>query len=137
MQEDVVVVTPIKYPLLGDRVQSTFIDTILIIVSMFIISAILDRYENVPDWVRITLFASIWLVYDPLCTSLGCTLGNYVKGLRVRQHNNHTKKINIVLAIFRYVVKISLGWVSFLTINTNHEKRAIHDFVAGSVVIKI
>ncbi len=137
MQEDVIIVTPIKYPLLGDRVQSTFIDTILIIVSMFIISAILDRYENVPDWVRIALFVSIWLAYDPLCTSLGCTLGNYVKGLRVRQHNNPTKKINIVLAIFRYVVKISLGWVSFLTINTNLEKRAIHDFVAGSVVIKI
>lgn len=39
-------------------------------------------------------------------------------------------------AIIRYIIKISLGWISFLTINSNYEKRAIHDFVAGSVVIK-
>jgi uncharacterized RDD family membrane protein YckC len=137
MSEDLISIPPIKFPLLGDRVQSTFIDTMLIIISMFVISAVLDRFDNVPDWVRISLFVGIWLVYDPLCTALGCTLGNYVKGLRVRQHNDTTKKINIVLAVFRYIIKVSLGWISFLTINSNSEKRAIHDFIAGSVVIKI
>jgi uncharacterized RDD family membrane protein YckC len=137
MSEDLISIPPIKFPLLGDRVQSTFIDTMLIIISMFVISAVLDRYENVPDWVRISLFVGIWLVYDPLCTAVGCTLGNYVKGLRVRQHNDTTKRINIVLALFRYIIKIVLGWISFLTINSNIEKRAIHDFIAGSVVIKI
>ncbi len=137
MQEDKLTNSPIKYPLLGDRVQSTFIDTILIIVFMFIISGILDKFENVPDWVRICLFIAIFLVYDPLCTSLGFTLGNYVKGLRVRQFSNPSKKINIVLAICRYIVKILLGWVSFLTIHSNPEKRAIHDFVSGSIVIKV
>lgn len=126
-----------KYPLLGDRIQSTFIDTILIIVLMFVFASILDQFENVPDWVRIGLFVFIWIIYDPVCTSFGFTLGNYCKGLRVRQHDDITKRINIVQAIFRYLLKLFLGWVSFLTINSNKEKRAIHDFAVGSVVIKV
>jgi uncharacterized RDD family membrane protein YckC len=126
-----------QYPLLGDRIQSTFIDTVLIILSMFLFANILDQFNNPPDWVRIVMFVSIWIVYDPLCTSMGCTLGNYIKKLRVRQFENTAKRINFFQAIIRYTVKIFLGWISFLTINSNKEKRAIHDFAAGSVVIRV
>lgn len=126
-----------EYPLLGDRIQSSFIDMILIILMMFVFASILDRYENVPDWVRIILFIGLWAAYEPVCTSLGCTLGNYIKGIRVRQHDSATKRINIFQALIRYVVKIVLGWISFLTIHSNHERRAIHDFMAGSVMIKV
>jgi len=127
----------VKYPLLGERIQSTFIDMMLIIVLMFLFASILDKFENVPDWVRITLFILVWLAYDPICTSFGFTVGNYIKGLRVRQHDNINKRINIFQAVFRYLIKIFLGWFSFLTINSNKEKRAIHDFAVGSVVIKL
>lgn len=126
-----------RYPLLSERIQSTFIDTVFIVILMFIFASVLERFENVPDGVRITLFVLVWIVYDPVCTSLGFTLGNYIKGLRVRQHENVDKKINVFQAILRYLIKIFLGWISFLTINTNKEKRALHDFVAGSVVIKV
>ncbi|MGN6436308.1 MAG: RDD family protein [Agriterribacter sp.] len=126
-----------RYPLLSERIQSTFIDTVFIVILMFIFASVLDRFENVPDGVRITLFVLVWIVYDPVCTSLGFTLGNYIKGLRVRQHENVDKKINVFQAALRYLIKIFLGWISFLTINTNKEKRALHDFVAGSVVIKV
>ena len=125
------------YPDLSARIQSTFIDSILIIVLMFVFASILDKFENVPDWVRIAMFASLFIVYEPLCTSLACTLGNYIKGIRVRKYSDHSKRINIFQAIIRYMVKILLGWISFLTINSNPQKRAIHDFVAGSVMIKI
>ncbi|MGN6494428.1 MAG: RDD family protein [Agriterribacter sp.] len=135
LPEDINVHT--RYPLLSERIQSTFIDTIFIVILMFIFASVLDRFENVPDGVRITLFVLVWIVYDPVCTSLGFTLGNYIKGLRVRQHENVDKKINVFQAALRYLIKIFLGWISFLTINTNKEKRALHDFVAGSVVIKV
>jgi len=127
----------VEYPLLGDRIQSSFIDMILIVIMMFVFASILDRYENVPDWVRIVLFFGLWAAYEPVCTSLGCTVGNYIKGIRVRQHDDGTKRINIFQALLRYVVKIALGWVSFLTIHSNDERRAIHDFMAGSVMIKV
>ena len=128
---------PVEYPLLGDRVQSSFIDLILIVILMFVFASVLDRYDNVPDWVRITLFVGPWAAYEPVCTSLGCTLGNLVKGIRVRQHEGTTKRINIFQALLRYILKIALGWVSFLTIHSNKERRAIHDLIAGSVMIKV
>jgi uncharacterized RDD family membrane protein YckC len=127
---------PEKYPDLSDRIQSSFIDTILIIVMMFIFASVLDRFENVPDWVRIAMFSGLFIIYEPLCTSIGFTLGNYIKGIRVRQEIDSEKRINIFLAVIRYIVKILLGWISFLTINTNSKKRALHDFIAGSVMIK-
>ncbi|GAO43567.1 RDD family protein [Flavihumibacter petaseus] len=99
-------------------------------------SILLERYENTPDWIRIALFFGLWAVYEPLCTSLGCTAGNYLKGIRVRDVNHPEKRINFLQAFIRYVIKLSLGWISFLTMYTNHQRRAIHDLVAGSVMIR-
>jgi len=125
-----------EYPSLVARMQSTFIDLLFVIALMFAFSAILDHYANVPDWIPVLLFIGIWVVYEPLCTSMGATLGNYFKGIRVRQEQDPTKRINFFAALLRYVVKVLLGWVSFLTIGNNPERRAIHDFAAGSVMIK-
>jgi uncharacterized RDD family membrane protein YckC len=104
---------------------------------MFVFAAVLDRFENVPDWVRIALFASLFIAYEPLCMTLGSTLGNYLKGIRVRKDSDSTKRINILQAIMRYPVKVLLGWISFLTISSNPKRRAIHDLVSGSVMIKL
>jgi uncharacterized RDD family membrane protein YckC len=126
-----------KYPQLTDRIQSTFIDTVLIIILMYAFSSILDKFDNVPDWVRILMFAGLFIAYEPLCMVFGSTLGNYLKGIRVRKHSNSSKRINIFQAIIRYPVKVLLGWISFLTINSNPKRRAIHDLVSGSVMIKL
>jgi uncharacterized RDD family membrane protein YckC len=128
---------PDIYPLLSERIQSTFIDMIFIVALMFAFSSMLETYENAPDWIRIALFIGIWVIYEPVCTSLGCTLGNYIKSIRVRRHNDMGKRINIFQALVRYIIKVFLGWLSFVTINTNVEKRAIHDLVAGSLMIKL
>ena len=130
-------ITPNKvYPSLSDRIQSAFIDAVLIVVLMFMATALLDKYENAPDWIRIVLFFGLWAVYEPLCTTLGCTLGNYMKGIRVRRYDNESKRINFFAAFVRYCVKVLLGWISFITIHFNPERRAIHDYVAGSVMVK-
>ena len=123
------------YLTLSDRVQSTFIDTILIITLMFMFSSVLERYEAAPDWIRIALFIGIWAVYEPVCTAAGCTLGNFIKKIRVRKINNPKQRINILQAFIRYIFKAALGWISFLTIHGNNERRALHDFAAGSVMI--
>lgn len=125
------------YPPLSDRIQSTFIDTLFIVGLMFVIAGILDKMDNPPDWLRIVLFVSIWLVYEPLATTLGATLGNYMKGIRVKQAENSTKRIGFLQALVRYIVKVALGWISFLTITGNPKRRAIHDMAVGSVMIKI
>ena len=124
------------YPSLSDRIQSAFIDAVLIVVLMFMATALLDKYENAPDCIRIVLFFGLWAVYEPLCTTLGCTLGNYMKGIRVRRYTNESKRINFFAAFVRYCVKILLGWISFITIHFSPERRAIHDYMVGSVMVK-
>lgn len=125
-----------EYPTLSDRVQSTFIDTIFIVVLMFIVGSLLDKYDGAPDWIRMVLFFGIWGIYEPLCTTFGFTVGNYLKAIRVRKVSNVSRKINFVQAFIRYVLKITLGWISFLTMHSNQQRRAIHDFAGGSVMIK-
>src|SRR5215216_830474 len=99
-------VTEIEYPSLSDRVQSTFIDTLFILMLMFVFASILDRYENAPDWIRIVFFFVIWGVYEPICTAFGATIGNLIKGIRVRKISDNSKRINILQALIRYVSKI-------------------------------
>lgn len=126
-----------KYPELSARIQSTFIDTLFIVLLMFVFSSILDRIHDPPEWLHIVMFVGIWMIYEPLCTTLGCTIGNYLKGIRVRSVGDISKRINIFQALIRYALKVMLGWLSFLTIHQNTERRAIHDLAAGSVMINV
>jgi uncharacterized RDD family membrane protein YckC len=125
-----------EYPDLKDRIQSAFIDLTLLIVLMIVFASIIDKYENVPDWVRMAI-VGFFIVYEPLFMSFGCTLGNFIKGIRVRKHSDSTKKINILQAIIRFPIKFMLGWLSYITIGSSPKRRAIHDLAAGSVMIKL
>ncbi|MCF3111191.1 RDD family protein [Niabella sp. CC-SYL272] len=126
-----------QYPELTDRIQSTFIDMLFVIILAFIAGGLLDRYEQVPDWVRMVLFISLFVLYEPVCLVLGCTLGNYLKGIRVRRFSDASRRIGLLQAFIRYPVKVLLGWISFITIRTNPRKRAIHDLVSGTVMIRL
>lgn len=127
---------PLAYPTLLDRIKSTTIDSLLIIAAAFLISEILAMTGGVPTSVKITLMALI-LLYEPLCTAFGATIGNDKMKIRVRSVNNPEKRINLFLAIIRFIFKILLGWLSFITFFTSSRNRAIHDIVSGSVVIQV
>ncbi len=125
-----------EYPSLLKRLQSSVIDAIVILVAMVAFAQFSNQFENFPTFLRIGLLASL-LLYEPICISFGCTLGNYLLGLRVRRNDNETSKINFLQAVLRYITKLALGWISFLTIHSNPKRRAIHDMVANSVMIKL
>jgi uncharacterized RDD family membrane protein YckC len=57
--------------------------------------------------------------------------------IRVRKYARHGERINLLQAYVRYIFKSGLGWLSFLTVHTNKERRAIHDIIAGSVMIEL
>lgn len=128
----------VRYPDLKTRVQSTLIDTILMVALMFLAAIILEKInpsQNEDDgWIRGVIFILIWGIYEPVTMTLGCTLGNYLMNIRVRKITDNTKRINLLQSFIRFILKILLGWISFLTIHSNKERRAIHDFVAGSVM---
>jgi uncharacterized RDD family membrane protein YckC len=124
------------YPYLSERIQSTIIDSALILVFFLITSGVLDVISKSPDYIRVILFFGILFGYEPFCVTFGCTLGNYIKGIRVRRFRDTTKRITFVQAIVRHFFKVLLGWLSFLTINANPKRRAIHDLICGSVMIR-
>ncbi len=125
-----------KYPLMLERIQSTLIDSVLIIACMIIFSDILSNFKNVPIWLRAVLLISLFL-YEPIATTFGGTIGNNIKGIRIRKIADEVQSINIFQAIIRYFFKLLLGWLSFISIFSNNKQRAIHDIFSGTVMIKI
>jgi uncharacterized RDD family membrane protein YckC len=124
-----------QYPSLLTRMMSLFFDTLVLVVSMLVFARILDEFPNAPDWLRMALFFSIFFAYEPLCLTYGCTIGNFLMRIRVRQFRETNSRITLPNAILRFIVKACLGWISFVTIHSNPERRAIHDMAAGSVMI--
>ncbi|MBC8882556.1 RDD family protein [Flavobacterium piscinae] len=104
-----------EYPTILERIKSTTIDTIIIIAFMYFASEILNSFENVPDFIRMILFALI-LLYEPILTAFGATIGNEKMEIRVRSNANHAKKINFFQAVIRVILKYLLGWLSFITL---------------------
>lgn len=124
-----------KYPFLLERIQSILIDSILIIACMILISDVLSNFKNVPDWLRAVLLILIFL-YEPIMTTFGGTIGNNIKRIQVRKNSDETQSINFFQAIIRYFFKLLLGWLSFITIFSSNKKRAVHDIISGTVMIK-
>jgi uncharacterized RDD family membrane protein YckC len=125
-----------NYPGVFDRIKAIITDGVLIIIFMFVASYIFSLFKTVPDYARIIAFVFIFLLYDPLFTSIfGGTIGHMIIGLRIKRESDEQKNILFPLAIVRYIVKVSLGWISLLTISANAKRKAIHDYLVGSVVV--
>ena len=124
-----------NYPSVLDRTKSTLIDTILLIACMLLFTDILEMFEKVPEWTRAVLFISL-LMYEPICTTFGATLGNDKMKIRVRKNSDTTKRLNIFQAIIRYFFKIIFGWLSYLSIFISPKSRTIHDIISGSIMVK-
>jgi len=124
------------YASLSDRIKSIFIDTVFLVIMMFVFASILDNLDNPPESLRIIMFTALWLVYEPFCVAFGCTIGQAIIGIRVRRADDHERRINLFASYVRYAIKIFLGWLSFLSISFSGQRQALHDMAAGSVMLK-
>ncbi len=123
-------------PDLKDRIQALFIDLIVTFLFAFIMTKIFESMGEVSDHTRLWTFVCVFILYDPILTSLiGGTLGHRALNLRVRRSSNTTKNILFPVAIFRYLIKATLGVFSLLAVSMNSNGRAIHDLLSGSIVI--
>lgn len=125
-----------KYPFMIERIQSILIDSILVIACMILFSDVLSNFKDVPNWLRALLLIALFL-YEPIATTLGGTIGNNIKGIRVRKNGDEVQSINFFQALIRYFFKLLLGWLSFITIFSSDKKRAIHDIISGTVMVKV
>jgi len=125
------------YALLIDRIKSAVIDAIVIIGFMYAFTEILSLFDAVPNYVRMLLFAFIFLIYEPLFVSLfGQSIGHSYVKIKVVRDDQSQKNISFPVAVLRFLCKTLLGWLSLLTVSGNKKKKAIHDLIANSVVVK-
>ena len=118
------------------RVKAIVSDWIVLLILMFGISFAFNKIENVESNMRIAAFIFVFVLYDPLFTSLfGGTIGHKMNGLCVKRASNHEKNILFPIAVLRFLGKSALGTISLLTAPGNQEGRAIHDLIAGSIVL--
>lgn len=126
-----------RYPGISDRIKALVFDGVVIGILMFIASGLISNQEQeVSDTTRILSFVGIFFLYEPLFVAfLGGTIGHKANRLKVKSFNNPEKNVNIAAAIFRSAIKYLLGIISLLVMGTNNENRALHDTMAGSVVL--
>lgn len=126
----------ISYAGVSDRVKAVLADSIIIFLLLVITTYIFSTVEQVSDRARIIAFTFVFVLYDPICTSmLGGTLGHLMQGIIVRRESEPEKKISFSRAVLRFFIKALLGWVSLLTISGNMKGKALHDMLLGSVVL--
>jgi uncharacterized RDD family membrane protein YckC len=127
----------IKYGTLINRLKAILIDVLVLVGLCMIATAIFSRIEYVSDTVRMVVFIFIFLLYDPLFTSIfGATIGHLIIGLKIRRAKDITRKLIFPMALIRFIIKGTLGFISLMTISITKKNRAIHDIVAGSVVLQ-
>jgi uncharacterized RDD family membrane protein YckC len=124
----------IAYPNILRRYFSTFIDGLFILGMLVLWSYILDSENSTATNIRIGIILFMFFVYEPIFTSYFCTLGQKITGIRIRKMSTGNR-ISLIQAYLRAIVKIFLGIISFFTIPFTKNKRAIHDFAAGSLVV--
>lgn len=140
MEETVVDPPPepdgINYPGVSERLKATVMDSMVLVFMMIGVTYLFAQFEEVSATVRVAAFIFIFVLYDPLMTSVfGATLGHRSMGIRVSKGTDHAQRIAFPLAIVRYVIKALLGWLSLLTVGSSKQRLALHDMAVGSVVL--
>ncbi len=126
-----------EYTNLFDRVKAAVVDGIVLIAMMFAASEILALFDNVPNFVRVVIFIFVFVLYEPLLVSIyGGTIGHSKLGITVRKDSDPSKKVSFFMALIRFVAKAILGTFSLFSVTSNDKRKAIHDYIANSVVIK-
>jgi len=125
-------------PSLMARIKSTMIDTIIVIVLLYVAFMLLEALRLDSMVLRLSIFGLI-LFYEPILTSMNRTFGQKVMGLRVRKFKEYANdenevNINIASSIVRYLTKIFLGWISLLTIHSDRYGQALHDKIGNSLM---
>ncbi|HYG03609.1 MAG TPA: RDD family protein [Chryseosolibacter sp.] len=126
------------FPNLVTRIKALFIDVVVMLAIFTATTIFIDTFGDIPNFVKGSIAIFMFYLYDPILTTYtGSTLGQKIMKLKVRRYQYPEKHISLTQALLRFITKGLLGWVSFLTVTGNKRKRAIHDIVSGSIVMKV
>ncbi len=123
-----------EYPYLLTRYKALLIDALVLFGGFAITMIIVQDVAFRPYAGGIYLIVAF--LYEPvMLITLSATIGHQMVGIKVVRFDDPERRINLLSGIIRNIMKFSLGWMSFITINLNDEHRAIHDFASSSLVV--
>ncbi|HKS86527.1 MAG TPA: RDD family protein [Pseudolabrys sp.] len=117
------------------RVQGFYVDLIILMLIMTatLIVAVAFRSDNVGRVLGFTAVITL-LLYEPLLVSLtGSTLGHRYCNIRVVD-DRHGGNIGYAKAVSRVIIKVVLGWYSFILMAATSRHQALHDLLTRSTV---
>ena len=124
----------ISYPRLIRRVQALLIDSLFLPICVLSTIVAVSHFGITGAYAALSSGLVIFLLYPVLVSSTGGTIGHHLRGLRVI-HPKSQKNLNVFSATLRFVLKVSLGWLSLITYFTTKRYQAIHDLASNSVVV--
>ena len=124
-------------PSLVVRIKAVFIDLVILLLVFAVTSVIMDAVENVSPFIKGSIAVFMLYLYDPVFTAFTAgTIGHKIMKLKIKRLKDSDKNISLFAALLRFLVKGTLGWISFFTVTGNANKRAIHDLISGSIMLK-
>jgi uncharacterized RDD family membrane protein YckC len=124
------------YPSLMIRVQALLFDLFIVGAIVFNSSrTFFSDYQGEYMLLKILLFVLALLVYESIANTTGGTLGYRTMGLKIRRFGELNKKLRFSQAFVRSIMKFAVGWISFLSVNVDPHRRAMHDKASGAVVL--
>lgn len=122
------------YPYLITRYKALLIDGV-VLFGGFAVTMLLVQADDLRPY-AFGAYLIISFLYEPvMLATLSATIGHKMCNIKVVQFNAPDRKLTLMSGILRNVMKLALGWVSFLTINFNPEHRAVHDYASSSLVV--
>ncbi|HEY0669949.1 MAG TPA: RDD family protein [Sphingobacteriaceae bacterium] len=123
-----------RLPSLSTRIKSVFID-FLVVLSVLCIYVVIMGDASSGSVALNLLIGFALLSYEPIFTAFGTTIGQSIMGINIKSNADRSKRIPVHKAYVRFIFKALLGWISYFTLFTTKGKRAMHDLMAGSIVL--
>jgi uncharacterized RDD family membrane protein YckC len=126
----------VLYAHLLPRIQALVTDMLLLVGLFLMVVFVPSLVDLAPEPTRFLVLAFIIgaILYEPVLVSLrGGTVGHYRYGIRVTDLQG--RKLSIVQAFVRTLVKGILGGLSFVSMIATQRKQSVHDLASRSVVV--
>jgi uncharacterized RDD family membrane protein YckC len=125
----------VYYPRLVRRVRAVLIDSVLVPVAAIATLLIGVSVGITSPLAKVALFIGPVILLEPVMVMLtGGTIGHHLTRLKVLKKDG-TGYLGFIPATVRFLIKLFLGWFSFIFILTTQKHQAVHDIAAGSIVV--
>lgn len=122
------------------RLAASVLDSLIISIPLVIIAGVLTGNFDADEPIA-KLLSALYSILLPVYW-YGRTIGKRICGIRIRQYDTHeppkigTMLMRVVVAGLVYVLTLGIGViVSAFMVGMREDRRAIHDFVAGTEVV--